>query len=179
MTRPAVPRIVATGSECTGKTTLSHDLAERLGARWVPEFARLHAESVGRPLGGGDVEPIARGQISREDVALGERPALLVMDTDLVSTVVYSRFYYGTCPEWIVDAARRRLGHLYLLCDIDVPWVPDGVRDQPHARAQIHGRFREALREFGAQTVTVSGLGWDRLTSALEAVEAAGLLTTR
>jgi NadR type nicotinamide-nucleotide adenylyltransferase len=175
MTGARTRRLVVTGSEGTGKTTLSLQLAERLEGRCVGEYARTYAERAARPLTAEDVEPIARGQMAAEDAAAHGGPALLVLDTDLVSTVAYARHYYGACPAWIVDEAARRLGDLYLLCDTDVPWVADGVRDRPLERSRIHERFRETLRELGARVVEVRGTPDERLTTGVEAARTAGL----
>ena len=94
-------------------------------------------------------------------------PSILL---DVVSTVVYSRHYYGGCPEWIIDAARVRLGSIYLLLDIDIAWIADGVRDRPEERESMQQLFRRELRELGANAVQVSGLGELRLQRALRAV---------
>jgi NadR type nicotinamide-nucleotide adenylyltransferase len=155
-------RVVVTGSECTGKTTLAAFLAERYRTAWSPEFARSYLDAKGAPLDATDVEPIARGQIAGEDEAARRSRRLAVKDTDLVSTVVYSRHYYGSCPEWVERAARERLGDLYLLLVPDVPWVADGLqRDRPDRRGHMHGLFREALASFGARCVEVSG-AWEQ-----------------
>jgi len=166
-------RIVVTGSESTGKTSLAAELAARLGVPWVPEYARTYAESKGGLLLADDVDPIARGQIAREEdtiSAASEDLSLIVLDTDLVSTVVYGRHYYGDTPEWIVTEARRRLGDLYLLTDIDLSWTPDTVRDRPHDRAEVHARFELTLRHLGALWVPVHGAGPHRLDRAVAAV---------
>ncbi|MDL1950906.1 ATP-binding protein, partial [Acidobacteria bacterium ACD] len=123
-------RVVLTGSECTGKTFLARTLAGRLGVPFVPEFVRLYAEEKGAPLDASDVEPVARGQMAAEDAVAAGPAGLVVLDTDLLSTVVYARHYYGACPRWVEEAAFSRLGDLYLLCHPDVPWLPDGVRDR-------------------------------------------------
>lgn len=170
MTSPR--RIVVTGSECTGKTTLARDLAAHLGVAWVPEEARRYAERVARLLTADDVEPIARAQREAEDAAIaaaGTRgDAWLVLDTDLVSTVVYARHYYGSCPDWIVREAKARVGEAYLLCDIDLPWVGDTVRDRPLAREEMHESFRLALREVGIRPCLVQGSGDARLAAAVD-----------
>lgn len=167
---PAACRIVVTGSECTGKTTLSQSLAVQLNALWLPEYARTYAASRGHPLTVADVPAIAHGQIDMEDAALRSAPERIVQDTDLVSTVVYARHYYGTCPEWIVTAAQRRRAPVYLLCDIDIPWASDGIRDQPLARHIVHELFRETLASLGATFTPISGLGAIRLQQALRAI---------
>jgi len=167
-------RVVVTGSECTGKTTLAGDFARQFGTVWVAEYAREYLDrkvaTTGLPLDERDVEPIARGQIVAEDRGAATAKRLLVLDTDLVSTTVYARHYYGACPAWIDQAARDRRGDLYLLCDIDVPWVADSVRDRPHHREHIHALFVEALNTLGAPYVLIRGSWAARLTTAVAAV---------
>lgn len=167
-------RIVVTGPECTGKTTLARFLAQRLGAPLLPEVSRAYAEErrrEGRELTRDDVEPIARRDIAAEDAALDMAPAALVLDTDLISTVAYARHYYGACPAWIEAEARARLGEIYLLCAPDLPWLADGVRDRPAAREAMHAHFRGVLREFGARSAEVSGSGPARTSAAIAAIE--------
>jgi nicotinamide riboside kinase len=96
---------------------------------------------------------------------------LIVLDTDLVSTVIYARHYYGAVPSWILGAERQRRADLYLLCDVDVPWVPDGVRDRPVNRGEMFVLFREALARRGANVVAVRGDWESRWRIAREAVE--------
>jgi len=163
-------RAVVTGSECTGKTRLAEQLAGQLGAPWVPEYVRGYCDARGGALSAEDVEPIARGQIAEADAAEARAGELLVLDTDLLSTVVYARHYYGACPAWIEAAARERLGDLYLLLAPDVPWVADAQRDRGDRRAEMHALFEATLGEFGARAVPVRG-SWDkRLARAVQAV---------
>jgi NadR type nicotinamide-nucleotide adenylyltransferase len=164
-------RVVVTGSESTGKTTLARGLAARFGTVWSKENARIYLDAVRRPLGPEDVEPIARGQIALEDAARDTARRLVVHDTDLLSTVVYARHYYGACPEWIERAARERRGDLYLLCHPDVPWVADWLqRDRPGLRDEVHERFCDALVEFGARVVDIRG-DWSARAAAAESAD--------
>ena len=165
--------MVVTGSESTGKTTLAADLAKRYGTVWSSEFAREYLDRKRTALDASDVEPIARGQIAGEDEAALRASRLLILDTDLVSTVVYSRHYYGRCPEWITEAARKRLADLYLLLRPDVPWVPDGnLRDRPGARDELHGLFGHALQAFGARTIEIGGSWDERRRLAVASIDA-------
>jgi len=165
-------RVVATGSECTGKTTLTARLAAHYGTVWVPEFSREYAASLARPLTRGDVEPIARGQLAAERRAEAHAGRLLVLDTDVLSTLVYGAHYYGHAPDWIAAALRERPASLYLLCEIDVPWVADPQRDRGGARGEMQALFAKAVRRTGVPTVLIRG-GWDeRFRTAVEAVDA-------
>ena len=113
--------------------------------------------------------PLKFSLVAEDDVLRTHAP-IVVLDTDLVSTVVYAEHYYGSVAPWIAREAQLRLGDLYLLCDIDLPWVPDGIRDQPHLRPQIHQLVREQLARWNANVVTVRGVGDARGASALAAV---------
>lgn len=168
-------RVVVTGPECTGKTTLARAIASRLGAPWVPETSRAYAEARGGVLGAADVEPIATATRDALQRATAGGPAVLVADTDLVSTVVYARAYYGRCPAWVEQACRAELGDFYLLCDIELPWQADGVRDRPAAadRAAMYDAFAGMLRALGARVVPITGTGAARTALALDAVLAA------
>lgn len=151
-------RICLTGPESTGKTELAKLLARELGTVWVPEFAREYAEKHGNDLTADDVEPIARGQIANEDRLAPQANRVLLLDTDLISTVVYARHYYGACPSWIVEEAKRRRAGLYLLLDTDIEWQADAARDAGgDAREDLFDAFRAALDEFETRWEIVSG----------------------
>ena len=165
-------RVVLTGSECTGKTTLTADLARHYDAVWVPEYARSYAAGKGTPLDSGDVEPIAQGQIAVQDAALLLARRLLLFDTDLLSTAVYARHYYGRCPDWVTQAVLARSADLYLLCDIDVPWVLDPQRDRPREREQLQALFEEALRSRNLPVVPIRGNWRERFDAAQKAIDA-------
>lgn len=166
-------KVVLTGSECTGKTTLARALAARYATAWSPEFARDYLEVKAAPLTAEDVEPIARGQRAGEDAAHGLASRVLFLDTDLVSTVLYARHYYGACASWIEEEARARRGDLYLLNHPDVAWVADGLqRDRATARDLMHQLFERTLREFGAPIVDVRGTWPERAQGAVRAVDA-------
>jgi NadR type nicotinamide-nucleotide adenylyltransferase len=139
-------RAVVTGSECTGKTTLAEGLGEAFDAPVVPEYARRFVSEHGRAPEATDVEAIARGQMALEDELAAGTRELLIQDTDLLSTVIYSRHYYGDCPRWIEEALRHRAADLYLLAGIDVPWIADGdQRDRGDRRKEMQELFRHAL----------------------------------
>lgn len=167
-----VARVVLTGSESTGKTTLAHRLAAHYGTVASREFVREYALARGNELGFEDHGPIARGQMAAEDEAVAQARRVAFLDTDLLSTAVYCGHYYGQCPPWIAAAAAARAGDLYLLMNIDVPWVPDPARDRGDRRAEMHALFRDRLDAMGLPYVEISGHWDERFASAVAAVDA-------
>jgi NadR type nicotinamide-nucleotide adenylyltransferase len=166
--------VVLIGSESTGKTELAQQLAAHFGVSYVPEFVRGYAEAKGTPLDESDNEHIARGQMALEDEARARAGDLVIQDTDLLSTVVYCRHYYGRVAPWIEREAAARRPDLYLLMDVDVPWVPDGVRNRGDRREEMQALFENAVAASGAPYVRISGSREERFRRAIEAIDAAG-----
>jgi NadR type nicotinamide-nucleotide adenylyltransferase len=169
--RARIVRVVLTGSESTGKSTLAAGLARHYGVEVVPEFVRAFAEQKGAAIDFGDHGPIARGQMAIEDAAIASAQRLVIQDTDLLSTVVYCRHYFGRCPAWIEEAAAARLPDLYLLCATDVDWIADGVRDRGHMRDEMQQLFADAVRASGARFVDVTGLAARRFVLATKEID--------
>lgn len=165
---PRALRICLIGPESTGKSQLAARAERELGATWVREYAREYAEARDTDLTAADVEPIARGEIANLDRAAGDR---VVLDTDLISTVVYARHYYGHCPRWIEEEARKRRADLYLLLDTDIAWHPGPARDAGgDEREDLFDAFRAALDELETRWEIVSGdweARWARLYASL------------
>ena len=170
-------RVCVTGPESTGKTTLAGEIALALDTECVPEAARIYAERVGPALTASDVEPIAREHIALADAAAERVRAsggnVVVLDTDLLSTVVYAQYYYEFSSPWLESKERARRADLYLLCDVDVPWIADAVRDRPANREEMLELFRSALEHPGARYEFVTGDLDARLQTALGAIRAA------
>lgn len=171
--RPDLTRIVVTGSESTGKTTLAAALAAHYGVEYVPEFVREYAAKKEGPLSFSDHGPIARGQMALENEYAERANELLFLDTDLLSTVAYCKHYFGACPPWIEETAIARRPALYLLAAIDVPWVADGIRDRGKRRDEMHALFVDTLKRLHAPYTVITGLGDDRLRKAIGIVDRA------
>ena len=170
--RPNLTRIVLTGSESTGKTTLAAQLAAHYGVEFVPEFVREYAAIKGEPVIMSDHGAIARGQMALENEYAARATSLLFQDADLLSTVAYYTHYSGGCPQWIQDEAIKRRPSLYILAHIDTPWVPDGIRDRGDRREEMHQLFVDTLTRLDAPYVELSGLGEERMHNATKMVEA-------
>jgi NadR type nicotinamide-nucleotide adenylyltransferase len=172
-----VLRVVVSGPESTGKTTLARRLAEHYRTAWSPEFVReyLEARQPRDPPSlvlWEDIEPIARGQLEAEAAAARRAREVMFCDTDLHSTRVYAEHYFGRCPEWIARAARERSYDLHLLLRNDLPWAADALRDRPdpEQRERLLAAFRDELRRAGRRVVEIEGAADARFEAALRAV---------
>ncbi len=163
-------RVVLTGSESTGKSTLAEELARHYTVGLVPEFVRTFAAQKSAPIDFSDHGPIARGQMALEDEHMARAERLLIQDTDLLSTVVYCRHYFGRCPAWIEEAAQSRRPNLYLLCQPDIPWIADGIRDRGHRREELQEMFQRAVAASGVPSVDLRGTREERFARAIEAI---------
>jgi NadR type nicotinamide-nucleotide adenylyltransferase len=166
-----VKRVCVFGPESTGKTTLARRLAEHFGTAWVPEYARTLLEAQQGRLEPADLPRIVRGQVASEDALARNARKVLVCDTDPLTTLVWSEVLYGAVDPYVGEQAEKRSYNLYLLLDVDVPWVGDVVRYLPEDRRGFFERCQEALESRGRRYVSLSG-GWDeRFARAVREVE--------
>jgi HTH-type transcriptional regulator, transcriptional repressor of NAD biosynthesis genes len=133
------------GPESTGKTTMAGIIARKFNARWVPEVSREMIDSNAFTLQ--DIERIGEAQLKRMQEATKSTEQLVICDTDLITTAVYSQHYLGTVPENINELEKIQKIDRYFLFDIDVPWVADGLRDLGNQRELMFTTFRDALEQ--------------------------------
>ncbi len=165
-------RIVLTGPESTGKTTLARSLAEHFQTLYVPEYAREYLEGLDRPYRLEDLETIARTQRARQEEAARRARHFLFCDTDLLVIKIWAEYRFGTCPPWVERQLRAAPPNLYLLCSPDLPWEPDPLRENPHDRPELFQRYLRELSRMNAPFEIIQGQGAERLAQAIRSVEA-------
>jgi HTH-type transcriptional repressor of NAD biosynthesis genes len=165
-------RIVIYGPESTGKTTLAEKLANHYKTVWVPEFARNYLDEKGAWVELSDIAKIAKGQIASEDSLARQANRLLICDTELITTCIYSRHYFGECPAEVEQKADERQYDLYLLLDIDVPFVADWQRPDANNREEFFDTFRGELERRDRKYIVISGPYEERFAQAVKAIDA-------
>lgn len=170
-------KVVLFGPESTGKTTLSQQLATYYKTTWVPEFSREYLQKkwdkehkICEPK---DIIPIAVGQMNLENEKSKKANKILICDTDLLETKVYSEVYYnGFVPKKIEEAVQRNHYDIYLLTYIDTPWTPDDLRDKPNEREEMFNVFEKALISHHKNYVILKGNEKTRFKKATDIIDA-------
>lgn len=166
--------LVLTGPESSGKSALASEIRACFGGIVVGEYVRHFIERQRRDTCYADIPAIARGQLAWEDAGRAARPTLLILDTHLLSNMLWSRCLFGDCPEWLEHELRARHYDLHLLLDPQgIPWVADGQRCQPQLaeRLAFHGACRRWLTDNRQPLRELSGDWSRRRQAALDEVE--------
>ncbi len=167
----AIKRIVLIGAESTGKTELSEYLAKQFNTVVVPEYAREYIENLDRDYTYKDIERIALKQLALEDEYLQIANDVLFYDTYLIITKIWFRIVFKKVPEWINQRIKNSSIDLFLLCNNDIPWIPDSVRENGgEMRDKLFKIYQQELVNYGFNYKVISGEGDERFNKALEIV---------
>lgn len=169
-------KVVLFGPESTGKTTLAQELAEHYKTKWVPEYAREYLQKKWDEEKGicelEDLVPIAIGQMNLENQLAIKTSSVLICDTDLLETKVYSEVYYnGICDPILDKYAQINSYDFYFLTYIDTPWEKDDLRDKPNERHEMFLAFENALKTYKRPYITLKGNKKERLNAAINRID--------
>ena len=190
-------KVVIIGPESTGKSTLCKQLAAHYQTRWCPEFARKYLLEHGMDYTYDDLLTIAKGQIELEEqfekamgnkqwakassshtplptshLPTGQAGSLLFIDTDMWVMKIWCEFVFGKCHQYILDQIAARKYDLYLLCNIDLPWIQDELREYPdlEIRKKLYSIYRNEMQHQSTPWVEISGSHEERLQKAIKQV---------
>jgi NadR type nicotinamide-nucleotide adenylyltransferase len=191
-----IKKIVVIGPESTGKSTLCEQLAQHYKMQWCPEFAREYLLTNGKNYSFDDLLTIAKGQLAMEDeyTALAtsqwsmvndrtwvnphslhttQHSPFLFIDTDMYVMKVWCEYVFQKCHQFILDQIVSREYDLYLLCNNDLPWTQDELREYPNEvnRIELFHIYKDLLINQNVPWVEISGDDDERLITAIDAVE--------
>ena len=167
-TASKIRRIAIIGPECTGKTTLTQQLAEHAGVAWIPEYARKYITELEGIYSIDDVIFIAKKQIDEYDYSDEGVFNEIFFDTDLIITKVWFDVVFKDCPDWVEKAIQERPFEYHLLCNTELPWEPDMVRQNGgEKREKLFKMYEQELIKRGYPYGVVTGNGQERLSNAL------------
>ncbi len=190
-----IRKIVVIGPESTGKSTLCKSLAEHYNTSWVPEYAREYLLKKGTSYTYKNLLTIAKGQIDLENSALtalstnsnqesvsrplkqndgfGFRGNKLFIDTDMYVMKVWCEFVFNNCYTWILNRIAERKYDGYLLCDVDLEWIPDALREYPEekTRQKLFHYYKNILENQSVPWTTINGDYGERFRKAVNFID--------
>lgn len=177
-----IKKIVIIGPESTGKSTLSGQLATHYKTLWCPEYAREYLLEHGMNYTYDDLLTIAKGQVALEEkmtqFAIANSQSAkahfpLFIDTDMYVMKVWCEFVFGKCHTFILERIAARKYDHYLLCNIDLPWVKDELREYPdlERRQQLYSIYKNIMSGQPVSWTDISGNSDERLAKAIQAVD--------
>ncbi len=178
-----VKKIVLIGPESTGKSWLCEHLAEYYKTIWCPEFARTYLTEHGMNYTYNDLLTIAKEQLNLEEksektinyqlsIINSTQSPLFFIDTDMYVMKVWCEFVFNKCHSFILDSIAERTYDLYLLCNTDLDWQKDALREYPdvHTRQKLYYIYKDVLINQSVPWVEIFGKGNNRLKNAINAI---------
>lgn len=181
-----VKKVVAIGPESTGKSTLCRQLAEHFNTLSCPEYARTYLKENGVQYKYADLLKIAQGQVAIEDYCaeeLNKKEAknpqasayhsLFFIDTNMYVMKVWYEYVFGKCEYFVLGEIAKRKYDLYLLCNTDLPWMAEEMREYPDEkpRVELYNMYKDVLINQNTPWIEISGNYEQRLRKAIDAVE--------
>ena len=178
----SLKKIAIIGPESTGKSTLCELLAQHYNTQWCPEFAREYLLTHGTDYSYGDLLYIAKGQLAMEDEYIQStvngpqttvNSPLIFIDTEMYVMKVWCEFVFGKCHRWVLDQIIERKYDLYLLCNTDLPWVKDELREYPDLKTRdtLYHIYKDIMINQSTPWVNISGDYDERLQKAIKAID--------
>ena len=149
-------KIIVTGPESSGKTTLCKEISNQFNIPFITEYAREYLKNKGVNYNQSDLLEIANGQFISEG---GLNQQLSLQDTDLITIKIWSEYKYGNCDNWILEqiAKQKSENRFYLLCKPDIPWKADPLRENPTNREELFAIYKEELEKLKHNYVIIEG----------------------
>jgi NadR type nicotinamide-nucleotide adenylyltransferase len=179
----SIQKIVLIGPESTGKSVLSAALAEYFHTEWCPEYARQYLLQHGFPYTYNDLYVIGKKQLELEDkytsalikqtTSVYNNQKLLFIDTDMYVMKVWCEYVFNKCHQFILNEIAQRSYNLYLLCNTDLPWVQDELREYPDekTRKELFYMYKDILINQSVPWVEISGQNHERIEQAVSVVK--------
>lgn len=166
-----IKRIAIVGPESTGKSVLSKALADYYDEPFVKEYAREYLEGKHGKYQYEDLLIIAKEQVRQEEEISKKVKEFLFCDTNILVIKIWSEFVFDRCDTFIQSQWQSSNYDMHLLCDIDLPWEDDPLREHPFRRTELFSIYERNLLNAGRPYKIIRGTGEDRIKKAIDFLE--------
>ena len=151
-------KVIVTGPESSGKTTLCKQLSEKFKIPFTEEFSRKYIDNLDREYLQEDLVIIAKEQLKNEQLTTNNKQ-LSLHDTDLITLKIWSEYKYGNCNDWIISQIeqQKQENRFYFLCSPDIPWESDPQRENPHNRDELFEIYKVKLEQLDHKYFILEG----------------------
>ena len=165
-------KIVITGPESSGKTTLAESLSEKINSKIVYEYAVEYLVKTNGNYEFRDLLKIAKGQVLKEALAVSyNKIDFLLCDTDLITIKIWSKVKYNRVSRKLLQIIKDRHYHHYLLCSPDIPWTYAQFRENPNDREELFELYVKELKKYNKKYTIISGSKDNRIKTAMQAIK--------
>lgn len=170
MNQKLTKRIVITGPESSGKSSLAAWLVQKFEVPMATEYARIHLEAFGAKYEESTVIAMAQQHLIHQQEMVPMDAPIGIFDTDLLNYKIWCDIAFSHCDASILRGIEQESHHVYLLCYPDLPWVADPLREHPHERLMLYERHLAEIRKTGREYIVIRGEGEQRKDAAREAM---------
>jgi NadR type nicotinamide-nucleotide adenylyltransferase len=164
-------KVAITGPESTGKSLLTETLANHYKTVFTKEYAREYLEKTKGKYALDDLKIMATEQIKRQNFDIKRANRLYFADTEMIVFKVWHEVKYDYVPNWLKEKLTQQEFDLYLLCDIDIPWVFDPLREHPEQREFLMEKYKATFREYKLSYELISGKNIRRIKDAINCID--------
>ena len=150
-------KLIITGPESSGKTTLFNQLTSFYNITGVDEYAREYIANLKRDYNYQDILEIAKVQFTNELKIYNSNQNFFISDTDLLTLEIWCEIKYKKCHSFISDNLRKHLPNIYLLCSSDIPWEFDSQRENPNNRLELFKIYENKIKSLGVDYRIIKG----------------------
>lgn len=159
--RDLIKKIVFLGAESTGKSTIAEEVAKANKTVFMPEYGREYWEknNVDGKLTKEQLVELAKIHLEKEEELLQKADKYLFVDSNAITTEMFSRFYHGDAHPDLIKLSKESEGRydLFFVCDTDIPYVEDGTRSGAEHRKVFQRQIIEDLEQRGVPYILLSG----------------------
>ena len=114
------------------------------------------------------------GQMELEDTLINQASnGFYFVDTDMYVMKVWCEVSFEQCHTWILKQIAKRQYDMYLLCNIDLPWVKDELREYPDikVRKRLYKIYKDIMINSGTRWAEISGTDMQRFQMATSIID--------